>query len=84
MDDDEDESSQQQKPLSAKDRSFSNGTTLADPDERLEQWYAKALAEARGNSIEMQAPGRVVCDSPRPSHSEAGRSPVSRSSTLWF
>ena len=76
--DDEDELSQQQKPLSAKDRSLSNGTTLADPDERLEQWYSKALAEAeaRGGSIEMQALGRA-------SVSEAGRSPVSRSSTLW-
>ena len=85
VDEDEDESSQR-KPLSVKDRSFSNGTTLADPDERLEQWYNKALAEAeaRGASIEMQAPGRVVGDEARTSVSEASRSPLSRSSTLWF
>ena len=70
------------KPFSAKDRSFSNGTTLADVDEQHEQWYAKALAEAKGLSIEMQVPGRAVCDSP--SVSEASRSPLSRSSTLWF
>ncbi len=70
------------KPFSAQDRSFSNNTTLADPDEQHEQWYAKALAEAEGLSIEMQAPGRAVCYSPIPS--EALRSPLSRSSTLWF
>ena len=70
------------KLFSAKDRSFSNGTTLADVDEQHEQWYAKALAEAKGLSIEMQVPGRAVCDSP--SVSEASRSPLSRSSTLWF
>ena len=75
---DEDESSQR-KPLARDDRSFSNGTTAADPDERLEQWYNKALAEAeaRGASIEMQAPGRA-------SVSEASRSMLSRESTLWF
>ena len=70
------------RPLSAKDRSLSNGTTLADPDEQHERWYAKALAETQGLSIEMQQPGRAVDHSP--SLSEASRSPLSRSSTLWF
>ena len=75
---DEDESSQR-KPLARDDRSFSNGTTLADPDERLEQYYNKDLAEAeaRGGSMEMQAPGRA-------SVSEASKSMLSRESTSWF
>ena len=68
------------KPLSAYDRSFSNGTTLADPDEQHERWYAKALAETQGLSIELPQPGRAVDHSP--SLSEASRSPLSRSSTL--
>ena len=70
------------KPLSVHDRSFSNNTTLADPDEQHERWYAKALAEAEGLGIEIQAPERAVYHSP--SFSEASRSPLSRSSTLWF
>lgn len=75
------------KPLVPSDRSFSNNTTLADPDEQHdERWYAKALAEAEAeglSSIEMQAPGRAaVYDSPG-SLGEASRSPLLRSSTLW-
>ena len=73
------------KPLSHYDRSFSNNTTLADPDEQHERWYAKALAEAAHLSIKMQVPGRAVDHSPRISEaSRSSLSPLSRSSTLSF
>ena len=71
--------------LSKHDRSFSNNTTLADPDEQQHaRCYAKASAEAEGG-MGMEVPGRVAAvgfQSPT-SFSEASRSPLSRESTLW-
>lgn len=66
--------------LAKYERSFSNITTLADMDEAQHaRWYAKAVADAEG----MEVPGRgAVCQSP--SLDDASRSPLSRSSTLWF
>lgn len=82
----EDEPDSSPMLMSKYDRSFSNNTTLADMDEQQHaRWYVKTVAEAEGG-IEMEAPGRVAavgCQSPS-SFSEAGRSPLSRQSTLWF
>ena len=70
------------QPLAALDRTFSNNTTLADPDEQ-ERWYAKALGEMEREDL--QAPERAISQHALSRSQEGARdSPLSRSSTLWF